>query len=157
MVVPQGTMRAVPEQEVQPLVLEVSASVDELAAVRAFVRDSSAQMGADADCTADMVQAVDECVTNVIVHGYRDQAGVVRVEVSPSDGKLVIRLSDSAPPFDPTQVPAPDVSRPLRERRGGGLGVFLARDLTDEMSYRRTAAGNELTLIKDYRGAQGAD
>lgn len=150
-------MSAVAEHAVGSNELEVPASVDELARVRAFVRQRATQLGADEASTADMVQAVDECVTNIIVHGYRDQSGSIHIEVPPDSGNLVVRLSDSAPPFDPTQVPAPDVDLPLRERRGGGLGVFLARDLTDRMSYRRTAAGNELTLVKTYRREQGAD
>jgi serine/threonine-protein kinase RsbW len=150
-------MSAVAEHAAGSIALEISASVDELGRVRAFVRQHAAQLGADDASTADMVQAVDECVTNIIVHGYRDEPGWVRIEMPPDDHDLVVRLSDDAPPFDPTQVPAPDVNLPLRERRGGGMGVFLARDLTDRMSYRRTATGNELTLVKTYRREQGAE
>jgi serine/threonine-protein kinase RsbW len=150
-------MRTVPRQEAQPQVLEVSASVDELATVRAFIRDRSAQLGADAECTADMVQAVDECVTNIIVHGYGDRVGFVRVEVVPSGRDFVVRLSDTAQPFDPTRVVAPDLSVPLRARRGGGMGVFLARNLTDQVDYRRTTRGNELTLTKRNCHQRGED
>ncbi len=131
-------------------VLEVSASVAELAAVRAFVRDSAAGFGAAPAAIGDMVEAVDECVTNSIEHGYDGRAGTVQVELERVGGDLLVRLRDNAPPFDPTHHPLPDVSLPLRRRPLGGMGVFLARALTDEMLYRQTAEGNELTLRKRF-------
>jgi anti-sigma regulatory factor (Ser/Thr protein kinase) len=128
--------------------LEVPAEVGQLARVRAFVRSVAARLGANPAPIADVVQAVDECVTNSIVHGYSGRPGTVEVELERHGRDLVVRLRDSAPPFDPTVVPAPNLNLPLNLRPLGGMGVFLARDLTDTMSYRRTDEGNELTLIK---------
>jgi serine/threonine-protein kinase RsbW len=129
-------------------VLEVPATVTQLAAVRAFVRDSAARFGAPATAIGDVVQAVDECVTNAIEHGYKGREGTVQVELARDGPDLVVWLRDAAPPFDPTSRPLPDVTLPLSQRPLGGLGVFLARDLTDEMRYRQTAQGNELILRK---------
>lgn len=135
-------------QALHPPLLEVPASVDELANLRAHVRRGAGQLGASPAATSDLVQAVDELATNAIVHGYRGRPGSVRVELLVDGRDLIIRLADSAPPFDPTTVPTPDLDVPLRARRGGGMGVHLARQMTDELRYRRTTAGNELTLIK---------
>ncbi|HUG47691.1 MAG TPA: ATP-binding protein [Candidatus Limnocylindria bacterium] len=128
--------------------LEIQADVGQLAAVRAFVRDGAASLGAPPRAVGDLVQAVDESVANIILHGYRAGPGQVIVEVGRAGPKLVVRLLDNAPAFDPTALPAPDLSLPLLRRRPGGLGVFLVRELTDEVHYRRTAQGNELTLVK---------
>ena len=100
----------------------------------------------------DIVQAVDEFVTNSIVHGYRGVGGPVEVEVDKSGTSLVVRLRDQAPQFDPTQLPSPDPAAPLAERRLGGMGVFLARDLKDSVTYQRTKESNELTLVKECTG-----
>ncbi len=133
-----------------PDVLRIPAQVSQLASVRQFIRDHAHRAGADQATTTDLVQAVDESVTNAIVHGYRGSAGSVEVAVSTAGDALVVRLRDEAPVFDPTSVATPDVTRPLEQQRLGGLGILLMRELTDSMSYRQLGAGvgNELTLSK---------
>jgi serine/threonine-protein kinase RsbW len=137
--------------------MRIPADVNELARVRQFIRHEAQQVGADAQAVPDIVQAVDECVTNSIVHGYRGSAGSVEVEVAVDrTGKsLIVRLQDQAPPFDPTTLPRPDTTASLDQRRLGGMGVFLARDLMDGVSYRHTEEGNELTLTKQCIGEVG--
>jgi serine/threonine-protein kinase RsbW len=96
-----------------------------------------------------LVQAVDESATNIVVHGYRGRPGTIDVEVKGANDTLAVRLRDSAPLFDPTGVPPPDLSLPLDQRPIGGLGVHLTRKCVDEMIYRVTSEGhNELTLLK---------
>lgn len=129
--------------------IRVAAEPANLARVRHFVEEQAVELGADENMVGDIVQAVDESVTNVIVHGYKGDPGIVEVEVRLEAGALVIQLRDHAPPFDPTGVPRPDLDLPLERRPLGGMGVHLTRELTDEAMYRRPEGwGNELTLIK---------
>jgi serine/threonine-protein kinase RsbW len=129
--------------------LRIPADTDRLAAVRSFVRQTAAAHGVRPDAVPDMVQAVDESVCNVIVHGYRGGAGFVEIGVHRQGDDLVVRLRDQAPPFDPNSMPAPDLELPLEARRPGGMGVHLARQLVDEVRHRLPpGSGNELTLVK---------
>lgn len=128
-----------------------------LAPIRAFVRDCTAAVNSDEEATADLVQAVDEAATNVIVHGYRGD-GPIQVEFELDGNRMAVRLLDEAPVFDVTTVPPPDLTIPPLERRPGGMGVHLMRTLTDDLRHRpRPGGGNELTLIRDRRtrGASG--
>ena len=134
---------------VEPAALSLPAELDRLAAVRAFVRGRLASLGAGADTIADVVQAVDECVTNVITHGYVGRPGAVEVEIEAQGGVIVVRVRDAAEAFDPTSVPAPDPNRSLEERLHGGMGVPLMRAFVDELHHRLLPDGrNELTMIK---------
>jgi serine/threonine-protein kinase RsbW len=135
--------------------LRIASDVDELAAVRRFVRDTAVSAGVGRPEIDDMVQAVDETVTNVIVHGYRGAPGFVDLEIEAEDGALVVRVRDEAPQFDPTTLQAPDTSLPLDQRPFHGMGVFLTRELSDEVSYRYTEGGNELTIVKRYNKPGG--
>jgi serine/threonine-protein kinase RsbW len=129
--------------------IRVAAEPANLARIRRFVEEQAVELGADENMVGDIIQAVDESVTNVIVHGYRGSPGIVEVEVRLERGALVVQLRDHAPPFDPTSVPRPDLDLPLERRPLGGMGVHLTRELTDEAKYRRPEGwGNELTLIK---------
>jgi serine/threonine-protein kinase RsbW len=134
----------------QASVMRIDATVHDLARVRQFIRDEAARAGADPGAISDLVQAVDESVCNVIVHGYDGTPGTVEVEVARNGASLVVRLRDQAPPFDPTSVASADVNKPLEQQRLGGLGILLMRSMTDAISWRPLGAGggNELTLTK---------
>lgn len=132
-----------------PSSLRISAELPNLAVIRCFVDDTASALGCDHDAIDDMVLAVDEYATNIIVHGYRKQPGSIEIEVEKEGAGFVVRLRDQAPLFDPTEVPPPDLTVPLEHRRLGGLGIHLIRNSVDRMSYRVTATGsNELTLEK---------
>ena len=54
----------------------------------------------------------------------------------------MVRIVDEGPPYDPTTRPDPDLDEP----RTGGYGIFLVRQLTDQVAYTREGEQNVLTL-----------
>lgn len=131
--------------------IRIPADLTRLAAIRALVRSVADEADASEACIADLVQAVDEAATNAIIHGHAGQIGWVEVAVSAERDRFVVTIEDDAPRFDPTTVPAPDLSVHPGERRPGGMGVLLARLCVDEMTYRpRPEGGNILTLVRTF-------
>ena len=134
-----------------------AAGAASLAPIRAFVREQLATVGADRETVDDLVQAVDELVCNVIEHGYAGRPGDIEVAFVRSPDEVVFRIRDDAPPFDPTSVPEPPLHVPLAERKLGGMGVHLARSLTDGFDHRiLPSGGNEVTVRKRWRTAREA-
>jgi len=124
--------------------------IAELSAVRHFVEQAASGMGADPDAVDELVVSVYEAVVNIALHGYQDGSGEIGIAVERQGSRLLVRLTDFAPPYDPTSSPEPDISVPLASRRFGGMGVQMMRAFSDEMCYRRLPGGiNELTLAKD--------
>ncbi|MEJ2298931.1 MAG: ATP-binding protein [Woeseiaceae bacterium] len=129
--------------------------MERLAEVRQFVQERATKLGVDADLIPDLLLAVDEAVTNIIVHGYDGRKGFVEIEMGRDGDALVIRLRDEAEPFDPTRVPPLDLGLSREERVLNGMGVYFMRQATDEMAHRITLQrGNELTLVKRGLGAR---
>jgi serine/threonine-protein kinase RsbW len=129
--------------------LRIEAELKNLSVIRQFVQERAAAFGADQDVIADLILATDEAATNIIVHGYKNQPGMIEIEMSRSGDAIVMYLRDQSPPFDPTSIPAPDVTQPLDERPLGGMGIHLIRQLMDEVTYRLLPQkGNELTMTK---------
>jgi len=126
--------------------------------VRAFVLEHAAGR-LDDEGLEDLIQAVDEMSTNVLVHGYRRQPGPLTVEVEHAVGAVVVRIRDEAPIFDPGGAPRPShLEAPLAARPPGGFGIHLTRGCVDEMHHRARdngVGGNELTLVK-RGGGEGA-
>jgi serine/threonine-protein kinase RsbW len=142
--------------------LAVSAVLENLHAIRSFVDLQARQAGFEGQRVDDLVLAVDEAATNIIVHGYAahtDGASLpVEVEVRFRDPILSVILRDQARPFDPTAAPVIDELPPLTERGPGGLGIFLIRKTMDDFRYRRTEDGwNELTLSISRRPGRQED
>jgi serine/threonine-protein kinase RsbW len=121
----------------------------DLADIRHFVEATGSQLGLESSVIAALRQAIDEAVSNIVMHGYRGQAGPLRLDIGQKGADLWVLLRDKAPPFDPTQVPPPDLTIPLLLRPPGGLGLHLIRQTMDELHYRTLPeGGNEFTLVK---------
>ena len=132
--------------------MRVSAQRKYLAAIRSFVENRAGALGADTEEVNSLVQAVDEAAANIIMHGYREKPGLIEIEVNSKPGQVRIILRDSAPPFNPTRVPSPDINLPLEQRPIGGLGIHLIRHCVDEFNHTVSdRGGNELTLVKYLR------
>ena len=135
-----------------PVHLRVDADLRRLADIRRFVRERAASAHAPLECLDDLVQAVDEASTNVIVHGYRGCDGWLEIAVELEDDRFIVTVEDAALPFDPTTVPEPDLSIPPMARKPGGMGVHLMRESTDTLSYRpRPGGGNILTMSRSLQ------
>jgi serine/threonine-protein kinase RsbW len=131
------------------MILHITAELSNLAAIRRFVEESALGLSADESIAFALAHAVDECVTNIIGHGYRGRPDSIEIEIDRTGERLTIVLRDHAPPFDPTGVPPPDLTRPLEEREPGGLGLYLARRMIDDWQYRVLPdGGNELLMVK---------
>jgi len=133
--------------------LEVPAHLDSLGPVRDFVGSTVAGFGLGDDAAGDLLLAVDEAVSNVVMHGGTDGRGVVEIAVDADADAVTVRIRDDARQYDPTGTAAPrlDVS-PLDREQAGGFGVELIRRLVDRVGYRVADDGrNELTLVKDRR------
>lgn len=129
--------------------LRITADLNQLATLRCFVQDVAMAFKVDPAIIPELLLAVNEIATNIIIHGYQSQPGTIEVEMKREEDGLMICLRDEAPPFDPTLVPSPDLSLPLEKRPLGGLGIHLTRQLMDEMIHQvRPQGGNELILKK---------
>jgi serine/threonine-protein kinase RsbW len=127
--------------------LRIDADLARLRDVRRFVRDTAAGLGADEAATRDLVQAIDEWVTNVIVHGYRGGDGPIEVDVRRVGDELVGQVRDAAPAFDPSTAPPFDPGLPLAARPAGKMGIHLIRELCDRFEHRVPLdGGNEVEM-----------
>jgi serine/threonine-protein kinase RsbW len=128
----------------------IAAELENLSVVRDFVAQQAMIHGADQSALYDLILAVDEAVTNIVVHGYRGQVGTIEIAVRREGDALLVCLHDQAAPFDPNGIPPPDLSLPLEERPIGGIGVYMMKQLVDRVIHRVSPqGGNELTLIKN--------
>ena len=96
--------------------------------------------------------SLDEVVTNVISYAFADvQDHPIDVRLRLEGDVLEAEVTDAGQPFNPIDVPTPDLDAPIDERRIGGLGVHIVREMMDTLEYAREGDRNILRLRKRVR------
>jgi anti-sigma regulatory factor (Ser/Thr protein kinase) len=129
-----------------PLVeLRFLSQPENLASVRACVDRFAAGVGFDEERRGRIVLAVDEAITNVIRHGYRNRHdGPITLRLARLDGGGVrIELEDEGEQVDPCTL----TPRDLSEVRPGGLGIHIIRSTFDTCAWtRKPGSGMAVTF-----------
>jgi anti-sigma regulatory factor (Ser/Thr protein kinase) len=119
----------------------------EIPALCAAVEAFAASVGLSETRRLDLRLAIEEAAANVIRHAWDGGSHTFEVKLSRSGPAIVVEVEDDGRPFDPLGYPHFDVEAPLEERRCGGMGIHLIRELVDEMSYSRVGERNRLRLF----------
>ena len=129
--------------------LILPAKVENLDEVQAFVGE---RVGEDCSPKAQMQLdlAVEEIFVNIANYAYAPGEGkaAVRVQVSEEPRRVDVTFRDRGVPYNPLEKEDPDVTALAVERKLGGLGIFLTKQLMDEVQYEYRDGQNVLTLTK---------
>ena len=129
-------------------------SYESLAPISDYIIDRAEDAGFSPNEVYAIQTAVDEACANIIDHAYGgEDLGEIKVNVQKIKNGIQITLVDDGIPFDPNEVPEPDISSPLEIRKERGLGVFFIHKLMDNVRFEFSPSkGNILTLTK-FRGS----
>ncbi|MBQ9005443.1 MAG: SpoIIE family protein phosphatase [Atopobiaceae bacterium] len=98
--------------------------------------------------------AVEELFVNVCNYAYAEEEKVGPCQVSylyrPDPNTITISITDWGTPFDPLKQEDPTLPSSVKEAKIGGLGIFMAKRLTDELTYRRDNDKNVVTFKKRW-------
>jgi serine/threonine-protein kinase RsbW len=130
--------------------LKVKSSTDNLSAIRDFVKLAAEDFNIQKDIAGKIVLAVDEACTNVVKHAYQySPDGDITIKLGIENDRFVISITDNGRTFDPELVPDPDIRKYHKERKIGGLGMFLMKKLMDEVTYKTLPNNrNQVVLVK---------
>jgi len=97
----------------------------------------------------DILLVLEELVANIISYAFDDNAEhkiVIRLAVN--NKTLAVKIEDDGKAFNPLDYPTPDITKPLEQRKAGGLGIFFVKELMDSIEYERKENKNILTITK---------
>lgn len=129
--------------------LTIENQLEQLTLVASFVEELCEELGLDASLVFNLNLVLEEAMTNVIMYAF-PEGGKHKLELTAATegGMLSLVVKDSGIAFDPTAVPDADVTLTAEERPIGGLGIFLIRQIMDEVNYERVDECNILTMKK---------
>lgn len=124
--------------------------VSEIPRLTGWIEACADEAGLEERVAFSLTLALEEAVANVIAHAFADRPPPHRIalRLDISAESCVAQVTDNGRPFDPSAAAAPDLSLPLDERRPGGLGIHLMRQMVDRLDYRRDGDNNVLRLEK---------
>ncbi len=105
--------------------------------------------GLDDSAAAKVSIAVDEAVTNVILHAYHGEAvHAVELDLQFSESALEIRIHHTGDGISDSQVVLPDPKEYVKHPRKGGLGLLLMSRFMDEVHFGGEAGRSLVRMVK---------
>jgi len=123
--------------------LKIGSEIDNIRIVENTIDEISTKLKISAEAYGKILVATLEAVNNAIVHGNKaDQSKSVEVGFISVRDNLTITVKDQGPGFNPGSVPDP--TAPENIENIDGRGVFLMKNLCDDISFNDI--GNEVKM-----------
>lgn len=88
----------------------------------------------------------EEIYANIAFYAYPKTEGDIRVAVLKDETQITLKFADDGIPYNPLEKPDPDITLPPEQRPLGGLGIFMVKEMADDIQYEYTNDSNILTL-----------
>lgn len=124
------------------------ARLSEVGAVRDFVETFCARQGIARERCLRLNLVLEELFVNTVQHGYRmDCDAPVWMTLDLAQGEVQVTYEDTAPPFNPyAHLPSVPLDTTIEQRRAGGLGLLLTKELAATRDYSYVFGRNRVRL-----------
>ncbi len=110
--------------------IDITPTKNDCRMARNYVATFAYQMGFGQDDLDDIKLAMGEALSNAIRHGSSDIDNIY-IFCNSGQSKIDIRLKYKSNPFNPEEVPEPDLSFCCE----GGMGIYFIRKAMDNLAY----------------------
>lgn len=131
--------------------LIVEADRMNLPEVQMFIDEQLEEAGCPMLTQTTIDIAVEELFVNIASYAYDDGNGnaVVQVTVHKEPLSAEITFIDNGVQYNPLAKADPDTTLSAKERKKGGLGIFMVKNTMDNVSYEYKDGKNILTIKKN--------
>lgn len=129
--------------------IRIKNQISELEKVALFIEEIGEELGLSMELQMNLNLVMEEMVSNVIFYAYPQDTEADIELMAKSDGKkLTFVITDQGREFDPTTKGDTDLSVNPAERELGGMGIFIVKNIMNEVTYQRLDGKNLLTMTK---------
>jgi len=126
----------------------IDAKTENLDAVLAFLEEKLETVDCPMKLRRQISIVVEEIFVNVAHYAYNPGVGPVTLRLMVWEKDIAIEFEDGGKPYNPLEKEDPDIHASLEERRIGGLGIYMVKNMVDAVEYRRVGNRNILTVRK---------
>ena len=113
-----------------------------------FINEFSAKTDVDESVVFTINLVVEELFTNMVKYASENKNKIL-LELKKNEDDLLIHLTDfDVDPFDISKTAEVDTQQSLEERRVGGLGIHLVKQMIDKIEYDYKNRQSKIILTK---------
>ena len=129
--------------------LTLTNKINEISVLNSFIEEWGKELMVSPQTLLEIRLALEEVVVNIINYAYPENtAGYINITACEKGDVVEFTVRDKGIPFNPLDVAEADIISGAEERKIGGLGIFLVRQMMDGLRYECKDGENILTLIK---------
>jgi serine/threonine-protein kinase RsbW len=114
--------------------IQIPSLIENIRVIESFIDNSKDEFDFEDDIYGNIMVAVTESVNNAIRHGNKfDKDKNVYLTLQVENNQLSFEIEDEGPGFDYENLPDP--TAPENLENPGGRGIFLMRNLCDEVNF----------------------
>jgi serine/threonine-protein kinase RsbW len=130
---------------VKNISIEIPSLAENIRIIESFIDNAKEKYQLDDDIYGNIMIAVTEAVNNAIRHGNKDNSSKnVFISLSLEDGMIKFKIQDEGIGFDFHKLPDP--TAPENISKPGGRGIFLMKNLSDEVDFKENGKVVELSF-----------
>lgn len=158
---------------------KVAADMKELETVTSCVRKILDEIEAPSRDSMKVEVIVEEIFSNIALYAYKDikpdvsksvedkggLAGLIdkfksgpvspyakiSITVPDDKGSITVEFQDEGTPYNPLEKPDPDITASVEDRPIGGLGIYMSKQMMDDIEYKHDGKHNILKFKKIFR------
>lgn len=126
--------------------ISIPSLIENIQVIESFIDNAKEDFAINDDMYGNIMISVTECISNAIIHGNQNDAQkMVHLELQTTPGLLLCVVEDEGAGFDFSSLADP--TEPENIEKIGGRGIFLMRNLSDEVKFE---LGGKKTLLSFY-------
>ena len=131
-----------------------AASIPHLHSMLEFIQNSIPFHNIPPTLHHKIILALEEALVNIIDYGYPNQKGTIDIECShtPLKNGIIIKIEDEGVPFNPASMEVFPIQAHQKDEdyKVGGMGIYLYKNIMDEINYSYINNKNCLILTKFF-------
>ena len=130
--------------------IKIKNQVGELERVNQFIEEIGEELDLDMELLMNLNLVIEEMVSNVIFYAYpAGKEEEIELTAECNGKELTFVLSDKGKEFDPTLKEDADPNINPMDREIGGMGIYIVKNIMNEVTYQRLEGKNLLTMKKE--------
>lgn len=125
--------------------IQIPSLAENIRMIESFIDNAKEKFQLDDDIYGNIMIAVTEAVNNAIKHGNKnDKSKNVALSLYLEESQIKFEVRDSGEGFDYQNLPDP--TAPENLEKPGGRGIFLMKNLSDEVNFKEDGKVVELNF-----------
>jgi serine/threonine-protein kinase RsbW len=120
--------------------------------VRELARRLAESTGFETGEAEKIAMAVEEACTNVVEHAYHGEEGrEIEMHFDPEGESLDIQILHDGDALEQVPMPEFDLEKLVAEHRTGGLGLYIMRQMVDDLRFGKAGSGKNMCVLVRYK------